>query len=133
MNSIDLFILIPILWGAFKGYKRGFLLTFISLISFFLALVLGLKFYQVIMEAIAPSIKVSESFLPYIAFFITFALIWFGINKLGDYLKRVLDATLLGGVDNLVGAALGGLKFAFFISLFLWLFNKLGAFDQKTF
>ncbi len=133
MNLLDLFILAPILWGAHKGYERGFLLTFLSMISFFVALVLGFKFYHVTMRAIAPSINVADSWLPYIAFFITFGLIWYAIHKLGNYMKGVLDTTLLGSFDNLIGAGVGALKFAFFASIFLWLFNSLRTFDDKVF
>ncbi len=130
MNTIDIFILLPLLWGAHKGYQTGAVMTLISTISFFLAIVLGFKFFHFTLQLIAPHTDLKNSAMPYVAFIITFVVIWFLINKLGNYLKGVLDSTVLGSFDNLIGATFGVLKFAFFVSVFLWLFNSLKTFDN---
>ncbi|MFN3316184.1 MAG: CvpA family protein, partial [Raineya sp.] len=51
---------------------------------------------------------------------------FFLANRFARYLKNTLDATILGSFDNLLGAGLGVLKFAFFVSLFLMIFHKIG-------
>ncbi len=130
MNIIDIFILLPLLWGAHKGYQTGAVMTLISTVSFFLAIVLGFKFFHFTLQLIAPHTDLKNSAMPYVAFIITFVIIWFIINKLGNYLKGVLDSTVLGSFDNLIGATFGVLKLAFFVSIFLWLFNSLKTFDN---
>ena len=37
----------------------------------------------------------------------------------------MIDLTILGSVDNLLGAMLGVFKWAFLLSLMLWLFNQV--------
>ncbi|GAB4132714.1 MAG: hypothetical protein OHK0045_14810 [Raineya sp.] len=127
MNSLDLFILIPVLWGAHKGYQSGLLMTALSLISFIVAIILGFKFWVVTLKLLKPIMgNMSESIMPYVAFVATFAVCFFLANRFARYLKNTLDATVLGSFDNLLGAGLGGLKFAFFVSLFLMVFHKVG-------
>lgn len=126
MNSLDLFILIPILWGAHKGYKSGLLMNILSLVSFVAAIILGFKFWVVVLKVLRPFVgNMSESIMPYVAFVVTFALFFLLANRFARYLKSVIDTTLLGSFDNLLGAALGGLKFAFIVSLFLMIFHKI--------
>ncbi|MDX1905309.1 MAG: CvpA family protein [Thermonemataceae bacterium] len=127
MNSLDLFILVPVLWGAHKGYQSGLLMSALSLLSFIVAIILGFKFWIVMLKILKPMMgNMSESIMPYVAFVATFALVFFLANRFAKYLKDTLDATVLGSFDNLLGAGLGALKFAFFVSLFLMVFHKIG-------
>jgi membrane protein required for colicin V production len=127
MNSLDLFILIPLLWGAHKGYQSGLLMSALSLLSFIVAIILGFKFWVVTLKLLKPFVgNMSESVMPYIAFVATFAVCFFLANRFARYLKQSIDATVLGSFDNLLGAGLGTLKFAFFVSLFLMIFHKIG-------
>jgi membrane protein required for colicin V production len=127
MNSLDLFILIPILWGAHKGYQSGLLMSALSLLSFIVAIILGFKFWVVTLKIIKPMMgDMSNSIAPYVAFVVTFAVVFFLANRFAKYLKNTIDSTVLGSFDNLLGAGLGALKFAFFVSLFLMIFHKIG-------
>jgi membrane protein required for colicin V production len=126
MNTLDLFILIPMLWGGHSGYKAGFLMTVLSLLSFFVAIVLGFKFYLVVLTILKPMLDLSNSIAPYVAFLATFFAVFFLVNRLARYLKTTLDSTVLGSFDSLIGAVVGAIKFAFFVSLFLMIFHKVG-------
>lgn len=126
MNSLDLFILIPILWGAHRGYQSGLLMNMLSLLSFVAAIILGFKFWVVALKILKPLMgDMSESIMPYVAFVVTFALFFFLANRFARYLKKSIDTTILGSFDNLLGAVLGGLKFTFIVSLFLMIFHKI--------
>jgi membrane protein required for colicin V production len=132
MNLLDLFIVLPILWGAHKGYQKGFLLSLINFLAFFVALLLSFKFFHITLQVLANFVNVSDSTMPYIAFFITFGLMLYGILQMGKRLKSTINDTLLGSFDNLLGAVLGGLKYALFVSSFLWLFGTLKTFQDNT-
>ncbi|NIK74297.1 membrane protein required for colicin V production [Thermonema lapsum] len=132
MNLLDLFIVLPILWGAHKGYQKGFLLSLINFLAFFVALLLSFKFFHITLQVLANFVNVSDSTMPYLAFFITFGLMLYGILQMGKRLKSTINDTLLGSFDNLLGAVLGGLKYALFVSAFLWLFGTLKTFQDNT-
>jgi membrane protein required for colicin V production len=45
------------------------------------------------------------------------------LNLIGHLLKKLLNLTLLGGLDDLAGAIIGVLKWSLTISIFIWLFT----------
>ena len=44
MNYIDIFLLVPLLWGAFKGFKKGLIIEVVSLIALGLGIWGGVHF-----------------------------------------------------------------------------------------
>lgn len=116
----------PLLFGAYHGFKKGFLMEIVSLVAFVLAIIGGFKLLHTGMELLEQHFEINGNLLPYIAFIVIFILIVVGLNLLGKILKKVLDMTLLGSVDNLSGLILGTLKWAFGISVILWLTSYVG-------
>ena len=47
------------------------------------------------------------------------------------FIKNVLDMTIFGMVDNLIGAVTGIVKWAFLISAVLWVLNSVGVTFEK--
>ena len=48
-------------------------------------------------------------------------------------LKRVIDVTFFGTIDNLVGALTGIFKWAFLVSILVWVFESIGFSIQRNF
>lgn len=128
MSTIDIVIIIPILFGAYHGFRKGFLMEIISLLAFILAIIGGFKLLHLGMEFIDKYFEINGNLLPYIAFLVIFILIIVGLTLLGKMFKKILDLTLLGSVDSLAGSILGCLKWAFGISVLLWLTSYIGLF-----
>jgi membrane protein required for colicin V production len=59
--------------------------------------------------------------LPYISFAIIFLIVMVVISLIGRIIKNSVDKTFLGKIDSVAGAALGLVKFAFGISVMIWL------------
>jgi len=98
----------------------------VSLLAFVLAIIGGFKLLHSGMEFLDQHFEINSNLLPYIAFLLIFILIVVGLNLLGKILKKALDLTLLGSVDSLAGLILGTLKWAFGISVILWLTSYVG-------
>ena len=129
MKTIDILILLPLLLGAYNGYKRGLLLEIIAVFAFILAVVLGFKLMDVSLDWLSPYFGGNGStsrFLPYFAFAIIFFPIIFMVNKLGSLLRKTLQYTLIGSFDSMAGAVVGIFTWAFGISVFLWLIHAVG-------
>lgn len=107
------------------GFRKGLLMEIISILAFILAIIGGFKLLHVVIDLLAPHLGGAGNMLPVIAFLIIFIGIIVGVNLLGKILKKILDMTLLGGIDNFAGALLGLLKWSFGISLVLWLANSV--------
>lgn len=121
MSTIDIILLIPIIYGAYRGFKKGFLLEIISIVAFVLAVIGGFKLLHWGMDLLDQYFEISGQILPYVAFLLIFIAIILLINMLGKALKKIIDLTLLGAVDNIAGALLSAVKWVFGISVVLWL------------
>lgn len=120
MNGVDVIVLALLIWGAYKGYKKGLILEIVGILAFGLGILLALKLLQWGKDFLQQYFDLEESLLPYISFFVLFALIVIGVNLLGSSLKKVLHLTFLGTVDSILGAALGVFKWALGISIIFW-------------
>ena len=94
--------------------------------AFILAIIGGFKLLQIGMDFLDNLFNISGEVLPYVSFIAIFIAIVLLVNLLGKILKKVLDLTLLGAVDNLAGAILAVIKWAFGLSVILWLTSTFG-------
>lgn len=126
MNVIDIVILVFFGIGAYSGFKKGFILETISLAAFFIAIIVGIKLLNIGVDFISQYIDGYDHILPVIVFTLLFIGIIILLNWIGKLLKKVLDMTLFGSIDDIVGAVLGIVKWALVISIFFWVFNSFG-------
>jgi membrane protein required for colicin V production len=127
MNIIDLIIIIPLLWGAWRGYKKGLLIEIIGVAAFIIGLIIGFKFLGIGMNFLAPHIgeRITNQFLPYLTFSIIFFPTIFLINKMGWMLRKALRMTILGTIDGFAGAIVGVFMWVFGLSTLLWILTTM--------
>lgn len=125
MSTADIIILVILLFGAYSGYKRGLILELIGIIAFILAIFGGFKLLHTGMEYISKVYDGFGNFLPFVAFLVLFILILIVVNMVGKILKKVIDWTPLGVLDNLAGALIGIAKGALILSILLWVMSGL--------
>ena len=126
MNVLDIIIIIPLVFGAFKGFRKGLLMELVSLLALLLAVIASFYFMQRGVILLTPYLGNDNSLLPVFSFVIIFIAVLMGVFYLGRILKKILDVTLLGSIDDVAGAILGFLKWGLVFSVFLWLFDKGG-------
>ncbi|ACE06196.1 hypothetical protein Aasi_0823 [Candidatus Amoebophilus asiaticus 5a2] len=138
MKSLDILLSVLLIWGAYSGFRRGFVLEIFSLGAFFLATIGSIK----LMDYFAGFLKKCNgnlgSLAPYLAFVLIFLGIVVAITLVGKLFKYLISMTLLGWVDRLMGAILGIFKWAFFVSTFVWVadllhFNLPGEYLSDTY
>ncbi len=110
MSAFDLFLLVPIAFGAFKGFRRGLLLEVISLAALFIGIILGLKFLNQALPVMQGFFGDLYGILPFFTFLVVFALVIMVVRLFGIFLKKAISFTPLGLVDNVLGGANGRLK-----------------------
>jgi membrane protein required for colicin V production len=127
MNVLDLIFILPLLYGAYRGYQKGLFIEIIGVAAFIVAIVIGFKFLGYGMNMIAPVIgeNLANRFLPYLSFTVIFFPTIFLINKMGWMLRRALRFTILGTIDGFAGAVVGVFTWLFGISTFLWLMSSI--------
>lgn len=128
MEKIDLFILLPILYGAYKGWRRGIVIEGISIVAFVLAVIVSFKFLGEATHFLGQYIQnpFTQRMMPYIGFAAMFFPIVFLINKLGFLLRSSTKASLFGTLDTFAGALVGACTWAFGVSVLFWLLHGVG-------
>lgn len=128
MNWLDIIIAIPLLWGAYQGFKKGIIYMVLMIIGMILGLYIAFKFSGLIVEMLSKSIHASQDVLPYIAFGIVFACIVLLVIVLTKFLEAILKAASLTNLNKVAGSLLGMAQWALIISVLLWL---LKSFEPK--
>jgi len=128
MKLLDILILIPLLWGALHGYRKGLLIEIIGIAGLVVAMILGFKFLGLGMEVLTPyfSDGTARKILPYIGFSAVFFPTIFLLNQFGYRIRRSLRYSILGTFDSFAGAMVGIFTWVFGISVFFWLVNTIG-------
>lgn len=126
MSTFDFFLAIPIVYGAFMGFRKGLLLELVSLVALVLAILGGLKFLDAALPVMAEFIGDAHGLLPYVTFLVVFVGIILFIHMGGLLLKKVVDFTPFGLFDNVLGGILGALKWCVALSLLLYVSEMAG-------
>lgn len=126
MKTIDIILILLLLFGAFRGFVKGFLMEIIGIVALLIAVWSGIELMDWGVRIASTWVSGYESLLPFISFFVVFLFVLVIITITGRILKGALDLTLLGAVDNFAGALLGLLKWSFAISLLFWLAEGVG-------
>ena len=132
MSTADIIILVILGFGAIKGFMNGFIVEVVSFFGFFIGLILALQFTI----PVTTWLFAESSYLDFIAigvFVGLFVLLTVGIKLGAKILKKMIDVTIFGTLDTLVGAVTGIVKWGFLISMLAWIFNSVGFEVQKSF
>lgn len=123
MSTLDIILLVLLGIGAVEGYRKGFLITIFGFIGLVLAIIGSIKLLHLGEEWLSHMLNDDAFYVPVLAFAIIFIGILLTVTLLGKALKKVIDLTPFGIVDNIAGALLGILKWCFAVGFLLWLFN----------
>jgi membrane protein required for colicin V production len=115
MEIIDLFILITLIYGAWKGFKKGFIMELFTILALIVGLYAAFHFSDKITEMIVGKTHEKPGYLPAISFLLLFlavgAMVYFG----GKALEQVLKIAQLSFLNKGIGAVIGILKWGYLI------------------
>ncbi|MDG1477113.1 MAG: CvpA family protein [Vicingaceae bacterium] len=131
MNYFDIIIIIPLLWGAYKGFKKGIIIEVASFIALGLGIWGGMKFSSVSAKYLSKAFDIAENIMPLISFAVTFILIVIAVFTLAKMLQKIIKMVALGFVNKAAGALFGMLKFGLIMSVIINFTNIIN--EQVTF
>ena len=105
MNTLDIIILIPLLWAAFKGFKNGLVKEIFSLIALILGIYITYSFSDYVAMKLPnlPAIGI-------IAFIITFVSVVIAIHFVGILFEKIVKIMVPNFVNRLAGICFGVIK-----------------------
>jgi len=124
MNYIDIVLILPLLWGIWKGFSKGLIIEITTLVALVLGVWGGIHFSDYMAEVLSSNFEFDEQYLPMISFALTFLLILALVFALGKLVERMIGLVALGLVNKIAGGAFGLAKFGLIISILLVLINS---------
>jgi membrane protein required for colicin V production len=125
VNYFDFIIAIFLLWSAYRGITKGFLIMAASLAALVLGVWGAIRFSHLTAALLISYFSLKTQYLTLISFALTFAIIVILVHLLSRALDKLVKAVALGFVNRLAGLLFGILKTAFLISIFLVLLNGI--------
>lgn len=125
MEIIDLIILIPLIYGAWKGFKKGFIMELFTLLALLVGLYAAFHFSDKITGFIIGKTHEKPGYLPAISFLFMFlavgAMIYFG----GKAIEQVLKIAQLSMLNKGIGSLIGLLKWGYLVGCVLVFFQSI--------
>lgn len=119
MNYLDIIIALPILWGIYRGFTKGFIISVASLLSLILGIYAAIHFASFFGIYIDKWFHPNPKHLKVYAFAVAFVLVVIAVRLIGWGLDRFVKTTSLGIVNRLAGVFFNVLKWMFILSVLI--------------
>lgn len=128
MNFIDILLLIPLAWAAYRGFKRGLIIEVATLVALGLGIFVSVNYSALTENLVRENLEITEKYLPIIGFGLTFLLIVALVFALAKLLERFIDLISLTIMNKLAGASFGIIKMGLILSMIILIVDL---FDRK--
>jgi len=125
MNYIDIVLLIPLLFAAYKGFSKGIISQAAALAALILGIIGAIRFSDVTADFLVEEFSMQSDYLAIISFAVTFIIIVILVHFIARIVNRLIKAVALGFLNRLMGMFFSVLKVSFIISIILVLFIQL--------
>ncbi|MFN4235139.1 MAG: CvpA family protein [Bacteroidia bacterium] len=125
MHYVDIILLVPLLWGLYKGITKGFIFQIATLAGFLLSTYAAVRFTDFISNYLRTQQGWESEFLPHAVFALLFIVVLIIVYLLAKWLTHILGKIKLGWANKLAGAFFGVLKYAFIVSAILFIINAV--------
>ena len=128
---IDGIIFLCLGWGAYKGFKKGFIIQSFVIIALILGIWGGFALSGKVEPFLQKQLNMGELACSIVAFIIVFFTVLILVYTSGYLVTKVANATALGLINRLAGAAFGIFANVLVLSVIIGLLNKIN--DKKHF
>ena len=119
LGGLDLFILVLLALGAWRGYRTGAIQQVAGLVGLVLAFLVGARFMTPIGEGVVDSLGLSERIAPLVGFIVAFGVVLIGVSLALRGVRSFLQTIKLGALDTLGGLLVGAFTAALGVSILL--------------
>ena len=119
MNILDLLILLPVAYFAYRGFKNGLIHEVLGIVAIILAVFLTFQYMEPASAWLHPFFEENAGYLPFVAAMIIFLGTLVLINVIAIAGRKVLQTVNLNFINRLAGLAFGALKCGIIISALL--------------
>lgn len=125
MNAIDIVILIPFLWGFWRGFMKGAIMEAATFVAFFLGVWGGMHLSDGMAGLIHKWTDSQSPYIPLIAFALVFVGILAGVFFVAKMVEKFAEKSALSLVNKLLGGAIGALKYLLLLSVLFFVIDAI--------
>ncbi|MFI5132984.1 MAG: CvpA family protein [Chitinophagales bacterium] len=115
---LDIIFVVILIIAMIKGYQRGLIVGVFSLAALIIGLAAAIKLSTVVAGYIGKSVKVSEQWLPLVAFAVIFLIVVLLVRAVAAIIEKSVQAVMLGWVNRLGGII-------FYTALYIIIFSVI--------
>jgi len=125
MNIIDIIIIIPVIWFAYKGVSKGLINELAQLVALIGGIFIAGNFSWFVGDRLSNLFSIGEKYINIVAFIITFVGVILLVVVVRKSIEKIVKATSLSLLNKLGGLVFGALKSAFLVSCLFYVINKV--------
>lgn len=130
MNIIDIIAVIPLLYFAAMGYKKGILKEVFGLLAMLAGIIMALKASHYVLSHLSTKTQIESPLLPLVVYCLLFLSAFIVVLLIGRLFENIIKAAQLNITNHLLGMLLGIVKAFLIVSLFIWLIDTAALFDD---
>lgn len=119
MNFIDILIVLPVVYGAWTGFRKGFIVEIFMLLALLVGVYAGVHLSDQATIILRDNLNVEWKYLPTVAFIVVFLMVGAMVFFLGKVVEKLVDFTGLKLLNKMAGLFFGVVKFLYVISIIL--------------
>lgn len=129
MNYLDILLIIPLIIGAWRGFKKGFVIEIFTLLALLVGIYAGIHFSDYMAAILTEHVSIDTAYLPAISFTVTFLLVGAMVYFAGKMIEKALRLVALGTLNKFAGLFFGTVKMLFILSSAIVI---LESYDEKN-
>ncbi|TNE71840.1 CvpA family protein [bacterium] len=119
METLDIIVLVPIAYFAYKGFQSGIVKEVLSIVGMVLAVFLTINYLDETVQLAKTTFNLQQDFNPFIWGILLFVVVLIATNLITWLIGKVLSAANLSAINKLLGLAFGALKASILVSAVL--------------
>ena len=127
VNYLDIIILIPLIWGAFNGFRKGLIIEVASLIALIAGVYGAIEFSFFISDYLSQYVDWSPRVMQTASFCLTFLGIVIVVHLIARAIQKVAKMVALGTMNRVLGIVFGLLKYLVIVSILIYLTNSVNS------
>jgi membrane protein required for colicin V production len=123
MSYLDIIIAIPLIWGLYRGFTKGFIIELATLVALCLGMIGAIKLSDLVTIYCREHFGWTSEYLPLISYVITFVIIVLLVYLIAKAIEQFVRLAALGMVNRIFGSVFGVFKFAIALSCLIYVVN----------
>ncbi|MBK7130640.1 MAG: CvpA family protein [Crocinitomicaceae bacterium] len=129
MNYLDIVLVLPLIFGAWRGFKKGLIIELFTLLALVVGIYAGIHFSDFMSSILREHAGIQSEYLPVISF----SLIFLGVGAIvyfaGKLIEKAVNAVALTPMNKLAGLFFGLVKMLYLTSTLLVIIES---YDQRN-